>query len=285
MARRGLARSRAQAATLVENGRVLVAGAVAAKPSRWVLPGESLEILPAPGKTFVSRGGLKLEAALERFALDVNGRLCLDAGASTGGFTDCLLKAGAAHVVAVDVGYGQLDMRLARDPKVTVLERTNVRHLDLAMAGGTPFGVVVADLSFISLRAVGAVLVRELAAPGANMVLLVKPQFEVGRVEASRGRGVVSDPSLHRRVLDETLRSYSDVGAEVMGLMPSPVRGAKGNVEYLAWLRVPGSPGSQADSPDIPGSQAPTPGRSGGIPVLPLGALVEEALEEAGRLR
>jgi len=191
-------------------------------------------VLTGPPPRFVSRGGEKLDAALARFAVDVAGRRALDAGASTGGFTDCLLQRGAAHVVAVDVGYGQLHERLRRDQRVTVLERTNVRALVLDEA----VDVVVADLSFISLATVAPALLGANAAPGADVVLLVKPQFEAGRAEVSRGRGVVRDPAVWRRVLGETSAALSAHGAGMMGAMVSPLKGADGNVEFLVHLRA-----------------------------------------------
>jgi 23S rRNA (cytidine1920-2'-O)/16S rRNA (cytidine1409-2'-O)-methyltransferase len=183
----------------------------------------------------VSRGGDKLDAALDRFAIDVGGRRALDAGASTGGFTDCLLQRGAAHVVAVDVGRGQLHERLRGDPRVTVLERTNVRHLHLDALGGQPFPIVTADLSFISLRTVAPALL-DLSAPGAELVLLVKPQFEAGRAEASRGRGVIRDPAVRERAVEEVVAAYETHGAVMMDRMRSPITGADGNVEFLVHL-------------------------------------------------
>jgi 23S rRNA (cytidine1920-2'-O)/16S rRNA (cytidine1409-2'-O)-methyltransferase len=188
------------------------------------------------GPRFVGRGGEKLAAALDRFGVTVDGSRALDAGASTGGFTDCLLQYGARCVVAVDVGYGQLHERLRADPRVRSVERTNVRDLvpgDL----GPPFDVVVADLSFISLRTVLAPLLEQ-AAPGAHLVLLVKPQFEAGREEAARARGVISDPAVWWRVLDEVLIALRAAGAAIMGAMVSPLTGADGNVEFLVHARA-----------------------------------------------
>jgi len=181
----------------------------------------------------VSRGGRKLEAALDHFGIDPSGRRCLDAGASTGGFTDCLLQRGAATVVAVDVGHGVLHERLRNDRRVTVLERTNVRTLELEER----FPLVTADLSFISLRTVAPAL---LAHAACDMVLLVKPQFEAGRAEASKGRGVITDPAVHERVVEEVAVAFVGLGAVKMGVMRSPVTGADGNVELLLHLRVDG---------------------------------------------
>jgi 23S rRNA (cytidine1920-2'-O)/16S rRNA (cytidine1409-2'-O)-methyltransferase len=192
--------------------------------------------LRGPGPRFVGRGGDKLDAALDRFGIDVAGRRALDAGASTGGFTDCLLQRGAAHVVAVDVGRGQLDLGLRNDERVIVRERTNIRHLAAADVGG-PFDLVVADLAFISLRTVAPALLG-LVSAGADLVLLVKPQFEAGRVEASRERGVIRDPDVWQRALQGVFAAFAEGGAAIMGLMVSPLVGAEGNVEFLAHLRA-----------------------------------------------
>lgn len=200
LVRRGLVSGRNEARDLVEQGRVLVGGAPANKPARLVAPDEPV-LVQGPPPRFVSRGGEKLDHALDVFGLDVRGRRALDVGASTGGFTDCLLQRGAAHVVALDVGHGQLHERVRRDPRVTDLERTNVRHVDLETIGG-PVDLVVGDVSFISLRLVVGPVVS-VCQPGADMVLLVKPQFEAGRREVSRGRGIISDPAVWDRVRDE----------------------------------------------------------------------------------
>lgn len=232
--RRGLATSRDQARVLIEAGRVTVGGAPAAKPARLVAPDEPIEVAGPPPR-FVSRGGEKLDAALERFGIDVAGRRVLDAGASTGGFSDCCLQRGASSVVALDVGHGQLHERLRRDPRVTVVERTNVRTLDPAAVGG-PFDLVVADLSFISLTTVARPLVAA-AADGADLVLLVKPQFEAGRREASRGRGVIRDPGVWSDALTRVIDAVEDAGATIMGAMVSPLRGSSGNVEFLLHAR------------------------------------------------
>jgi 23S rRNA (cytidine1920-2'-O)/16S rRNA (cytidine1409-2'-O)-methyltransferase len=201
----------------------------------------------APPARFVGRGGEKLDAALRRFGTELAGRRVLDAGASTGGFTDCALQAGAASVVAVDVGRGQLHRRLVEDDRVEVHERTNVRHCrpgDL----GAPADVVVADLSFISLRTVAEALFG-LAAPGAELIWLVKPQFEAGRAEVSRTGGVITDPEVWRRVLLDVGAAIQGLGATIMELMPSPIRGADGNVEFLLHGRAPGGP--SGDGPDL----------------------------------
>jgi 23S rRNA (cytidine1920-2'-O)/16S rRNA (cytidine1409-2'-O)-methyltransferase len=233
--RRGLAPSRERAQSDIAAGRVTVAGAIADKPARLVATSDAIELLGPPPR-FVSRGGEKLDAALEQFGIDVRGRRCLDAGASTGGFTDCLLLRGASRVVAVDVGYGQLHERLRHDDRVDVRERTNVRDLDVSAIGG-PADVVVADLSFISLRTVAPALLA-CAAPGADLVLLVKPQFEAGRSEASKGRGVIRDPVVHERVLAEVATALSGLGAAIIETMQSPITGADGNVEFLLHARA-----------------------------------------------
>jgi 23S rRNA (cytidine1920-2'-O)/16S rRNA (cytidine1409-2'-O)-methyltransferase len=239
--RRQLAPSRQDARAAIEAGTVLVSGAPADKPARLVAAGEPIVVV-GPPSPFVSRGGRKLEAALERFAVVVNGCTALDAGASTGGFTDCLLQRGAARVYAVDVGHGQLDPSLRNDSRVTVLERTNVRALTLETLRAVdpayePCPVVVADLSFISLRTVVPALVGEVAAPGADLVVLVKPQFEAGRAAVSRGKGVVRDPAVWLAALEGVASALVSAGTGIMGAMASPLTGASGNVEFLLHAR------------------------------------------------
>ncbi len=229
LVRRGFAATRTQAQEAVHAGLVTVGGRPAMKPATLVAPDEALGVA-GPTRTFVSRGGDKLAAALDRFAVDPADRRCLDAGASTGGFTDCLLRRGAARVVAVDVGYGQLAWALRTDPRVEVLERTNVRDLVPTMLSFRP-AVVVADLSFISLRLVAPRLI-ELAAPAADVVFLVKPQFEAGPDDVGRG-GVVRDPRVWTRVIDEVAGAVTGAGAGPRGVMASPLRGPAGNVEFL----------------------------------------------------
>lgn len=199
-----------------------------------VATAEPLEVVGPPPR-FVSRGGEKLDAALEAFGIDVTGRRCIDAGASTGGFTDCLLQRGAREVVAIDVGYGQMHERLRADARVRNLERTNVRSLYPGAIGGAA-AVVVADLSFISLRTVFPVLLDLTEADGV-LVLLVKPQYEAGRHEASRGKGVIRDPDVWLRVLEEVRSAVTSQGASMMEAMVSPLRGADGNVEFLVRVR------------------------------------------------
>ncbi len=227
-----------------------VNGAYADKVARLVDKGDAIE-LDVEGPRFVSRGGEKLAGALDAFGLDPGGLRCLDAGASTGGFTDCLLQRGAAAVVAVDVGYGQLHESLVADPRVTNMERTNVRHLVVDQIGG-PVSLIVGDLSFISLELVLAPLIA-LATPGASLVLLVKPQFEAGRREVSRGSGVIRDPEVWRRVLAEVADAGDAAGAGVVDATVSPIRGGNGNVEFL-YRFVVGARGGAVDVDALVGS-------------------------------
>lgn len=245
LVRRGMAGSRAAAHQLIDSGRVLVAGAPAGKAARQVAAGEPVVVVGAPER-YVGRGAHKLLAALDHFGLDPVGRRVLDAGASTGGFTDVLLQHGADEVVALDVGHGQLHERLRADPRVVVLERTNLRHVDPAELG--TFGAVVADLSFISLTMVMAQLVRSCSSDGW-IVLLVKPQFEAGREAVARCGGVVRDPSIWRDAVERVLRSAGEHGGRPLGVMASPVPGAQGNIEFLLHL-VPGRP-APTDSLDL----------------------------------
>ncbi|MEM8618308.1 MAG: TlyA family RNA methyltransferase [Actinomycetota bacterium] len=238
---RGLATSRTVAAALIDQRRVLVNGAVADKPARQVAAGDAL-VVEGPPPRYVGRGGRKLEGALARFDIDVHGRHALDVGASTGGFTDCLLQHGAASVVALDVGHGQLHERLRVDERVTNLERQNIRHTTVDDIG-TRIDLIVGDLSFISLRLVIPVLV-ELCEPGGDMVLLVKPQFEAGRAEVGRGRGVITDPVIHDRVRTEIDQAARAAGCTVSGWMSSPITGADGNREFLVHVRTPQLGGS-----------------------------------------
>lgn len=236
LVRRGLAVSRAEAQHLVSARRVLVGGAVAEKPARLVDANEPLLVTGPPAR-FVSRGGEKLEHALEHFGIDVRDRRVLDVGASTGGFTDCLLQRGAGQVIALDVGHGQLHQRLREDPNVVVMERTNARHLDAHAIGGA-VDMAVADVSFISLdKVVGPM--ASVCQPGADMVVLVKPQFEAGRVEVARGRGVIRDPQVWDRVLAEVTLAFERVGCEVHGVVTSPLTGADGNREFLLHASAP----------------------------------------------
>ncbi len=239
LVRRSLAPSRTAAGELIEAGRVLVNGAPTERASRLVDPADAVTVLGPPAR-FVGRGGDKLLAALEAFpdaAAVVPGARALDCGASTGGFTDCLLQHGAHTVVALDVGHGQLHERLRADDRVIVVERTNLRTVDPAVIGA-PFDLVVADLSFISLRTVAAAMVA-MCQPVATMIVLVKPQFEVGRVDAARGRGVIDDDVLRLEALADVVDAFATLGCTSRGWIESPVHGAEGNREFLAWFEAP----------------------------------------------
>ncbi len=236
LVRRGLATSRVEAQQAVRAGLVLVGG-VAATKSATLVADDAPVVVTAAARPFVSRGGLKLAAALDRFSVDPGARDCLDAGASTGGFTDCLLRAGAARVIAVDVGRGQLAWELRNDPRVVVLERTNVRDLRPASLPFVP-RLVVADLSFISLRLTLPTLVA-LAVADGDYVVLVKPQFEAGPRDVGRG-GVVRDPTVWRRVLGSVCDVAEELGMGLIGAMASPLPGPAGNVEFFLHLRGSG---------------------------------------------
>jgi 23S rRNA (cytidine1920-2'-O)/16S rRNA (cytidine1409-2'-O)-methyltransferase len=233
LVRRGLSPSREAAAEAVHDGLVLVSGSLATKPSRMVAPAEPIE-LRLPGRRWASRGGDKLAPALERLGVPVAGRRCLDAGASTGGFTHVLLERGAAEVIAVDVGRGQLDPWLRQDPRVRVHDGVNVRTLTPELTGG-PVDLTVADLSFISLRLVLPALAAATATDG-DLVLLVKPQFEAGRAAVGKG-GVVRDPAAWAAAVRAVAEAAASHGLGVQGLCPSPLPGPAGNVEFFLHLR------------------------------------------------
>lgn len=249
LVRRGLARSRQHAGDLLASGRVSVAGQVARKAATQVQLAEAIVIRDGEaGPHYASRGGHKLAGALDAFAgdgLSVGGRRCLDAGASTGGFTDVLLQRGAGHVVAVDVGYGQLVWALQQDERVTVLDRTNARELTPVQVAPAP-DLVVADLSFISLVLVLPALVR-CSAADADLVLMVKPQFEVGRERLGAG-GVVRDPTLHAAAVRAVADAATSRGLGVRGVVASPLPGPSGNVEYFLWLRAAEGADAGADT-------------------------------------
>ncbi|HWP28777.1 MAG TPA: TlyA family RNA methyltransferase [Chloroflexota bacterium] len=251
---RGLVPSREQARARILAGEVTVAGQVLTKPGALVDRDASIALRPTA--QYVSRGGIKLAHALDRFGIDVAGRVALDAGASTGGFTDCLLRRGARRVYAVDVGYGQLDWRLRQDPRVVVMERVNLRELT---ALPEPIDLATLDLSFISLRLV-LEPVRRLLQPAGEIVALVKPQFEAGRALVGRG-GVVRDPAVHAAVLRDLAHWAAEHGLAVVNMTASPLRGPAGNVEFFMHLVQ----ASQAAPP------APEP-------------LIEAALREAAAL-
>jgi 23S rRNA (cytidine1920-2'-O)/16S rRNA (cytidine1409-2'-O)-methyltransferase len=241
LVRRGLARSRDQAAELIAAGRVEVAGSPAGKPATQVGVDAAITVRePSGGADYVSRGGHKLAGALAALGgPPVAGRRCLDAGASTGGFTEVLLAAGAAQVIAVDVGYGQLAWPLRTDPRVTVLDRVNVRSLQPAQVAPAP-ALVTADLSFISLTLVLPALVA-CAAPDADFVIMVKPQFEVGKGKVGAG-GVVRDPALREAAVAAVAAAAAVAGLGVAGVTASPLPGPSGNVEYFLWLRAGAPP-------------------------------------------
>ena len=249
MVRRELVDSRARAKALIEEGNVRVGGAPTVNAARMVDAGEPIQLVGPPAR-YVGRGGEKLEAALGRFDIDVTGKRALDVGASTGGFTDCLLQHGAMSVVALDVGTAQLHERLRADDRVDVREKTNIRHVTIDDFDSQPFRIVTVDVSFISLRTIAGKIVDELVGPDADVVTLVKPQFEAGRAEVSKGKGVVSDPEVWRRVLDEVVSAMSDLGAATMDIMVSPLLGAEGNVEFLAHWRAHNDAGV-AESVDL----------------------------------
>lgn len=239
LVRRGLARSRQEAADAIAAGRVLVGGSVATKAATQVDPAVAVVLADADDDPrYASRGALKLAGALDALGAEgpaVEGRRALDAGASTGGFTDVLLRRGAAHVVAVDVGYGQLAWTLRQDPRVTVRDRTNVRALTSQDVGEPP-QLVVADLSFISLTLVLPALVA-VAAPDADLFVMVKPQFEVGKDRLGSG-GVVREPALRAEAVRTVAGAAAELGLATRAVVPSPLPGPSGNVEYFLWLRA-----------------------------------------------
>ena len=244
MTERGLADSRSQAQRLVMAGQVRVNGQVALKPADRF--SSEVEIQVDRGPRYVSRGGEKLEAALEAFQLtELGGMVCVDVGASTGGFTDCLLQHGAGKVYAVDVGYGELHWKLRNDPRVVVMERTNARYVE---GFPEPIALVTIDASFISLRILLPATGKWLS-EGGEVVALIKPQFEAGRQEVNRGDGVIQDPLIHRRVLAEVLGYAREDRFAIKGLIRSPLKGPKGNTEFLAHLVFAGS-----SSEEPPGS-------------------------------
>lgn len=238
LVRRSLVSSRRDAQEMIDAGRILVNGAVASKSAHQIAPSDAI-VVSGPPRRFVSRGGDKLQAALDAFQISVAGQIALDAGASTGGFTDCLLQNGASFVYAVDVGHGQLHPRIRNDERVRVLEKFNIRRIrpdDLSGKSATGMDdrmdIVAADLSFISLTAVIPALVGVLK-PGGHLVLLIKPQFEVGRREVSRGRGVITDSLLHDAACRTVAGACEAAGVAVVGIIPSPVLGQEGNREFL----------------------------------------------------
>jgi 23S rRNA (cytidine1920-2'-O)/16S rRNA (cytidine1409-2'-O)-methyltransferase len=231
---KGLSPSRQRAQAMIMAGAVLVNDQPADKPGKQINPEDSIT-LRGKDMPFVSRGGLKLEGALTAFELDVSTQICLDVGASTGGFTDCLLQRGAQRVYAVDVGYGQLAWKLRQDPRVVVIERTNIRN----MPAGTllhPVDLVTIDVSFISLKIV-VPAVLELVKKGARIVALIKPQFEVGKSQVGKG-GVVRSATLHAEVIEQLSLFFSDIGLRCESVIPSSLLGPKGNREFFISLKT-----------------------------------------------
>jgi 23S rRNA (cytidine1920-2'-O)/16S rRNA (cytidine1409-2'-O)-methyltransferase len=233
MARRGLAPSRENAQRLIMAGRVRVNSRPADKPDLRVDSSAAIAVVGSAAE-YASRGAYKLIAALDHFAIDVTGRLGLDVGASTGGFTDVLLRRGAAHVIALDVGYGQLTERLRTDHRVTVIDRTNIRYISAATLPYPP-GIIAVDTSFISLKLVLPAVLK-VAAAVADIVVLIKPQFEVGRSKVGKG-GIVRDPLSRQEAVEDILNAARALGLDPAGAIESPVLGASGNHEYLALLR------------------------------------------------
>ena len=239
LVQRGLVDSADAARVLIDEGVVLANGSVVLTHSRQVAPSD--ELLVKVVDQFVSRGGIKLDAALTAFNIDVSDQRALDAGSSTGGFTDCLLQRGVAEVVAIDVGKSQMHERVATNHRVVVIDAFNVRQLeddvlDLPVPLRSEFDLVVADLSFISLKSVSRALTARLSQSG-NLVVLVKPQFEATKLEVDKSQGVIADQAIRDRVVGEVNESFADQGWAVHGCIESPIHGAEGNVEYLVWYR------------------------------------------------
>ncbi len=249
LVRRGLAPSREQGRLAIDEGRVSVAGVTATKAATQVDDAVAIELRVEPASDYVSRGAFKLLGALDAFGLSVEGARALDAGASTGGFTQVLLDRGAVHVIAVDVGYGQLAWRLRSDPRVSVLERTNVRHLDSG-EHELPYApdFVVADLSFISLTIVMPSLMA-VAAEQTDFVVMVKPQFEVGKERV--GSGVVTDPELRIDAVTKVAKGSRSLGLSIRGVAASPLPGPKGNVEYFLWMTKDGDDAEAGNGNDV----------------------------------
>ncbi|AMO90481.1 hemolysin TlyA family protein [Corynebacterium simulans] len=244
LVRRKIARSREQAVEMIKAGRVTVGGFKASKPATVVEPEVSIKVEAADNDDWASRGAHKLLGALEAFDVDLKDKRVLDAGASTGGFTDVCLRKGAREVISVDVGYGQLLWRLQNDERVKVLDRTNIRNLDLDITEG-PCDAMVGDLSFISLKLVLPAIV-DVMAEGAWLLPMVKPQFEVGKDRIGAG-GVVRSPQLRQEVTEEVARFAQTLGVSVKGVAASPLPGPSGNVEYFLWLVKDGKATKDAD--------------------------------------
>jgi len=259
----GLAENPSQAQRLVMAGQVRVDGQVVLSPGKQVL--STAEVTLESGPRFVSRGGEKLEAALQAFPIQIKERFCVDVGASTGGFTDCLLQHSAARVYAIDVGKGILDWRLRQDAKVVVMEGTNARSVE-HLPG--PVTMVTIDVSFISLKVLLPIVRDWLDQDTASdIIALIKPQFEAGREQAGHGRGVIHDPEIHRQVLLDILSFAQADGFSVRGLLRSPLLGPKGNVEFLTWLEYPAQAQSSQPSASLESliqDACPSPSNPGG---------------------
>ena len=244
---KGHADTRTKAQAVIMSGLVYVDGQKADKPGISYEETVDIEVRTG-GFPYVSRGGLKLEKALRDFGVDPTGYVCSDSGASTGGFTDCLLQQGASKVFAIDVGYGQLDWKIRSDPRVVVMERTNVRYVtpeDL----GEPLDLSVVDVSFISLRIVLPVI-KTFLKPTGQVLCLIKPQFEAGKEKVGK-KGVVRDPAIHKEVLDSFVALTQEIGFTILGLTFSPVKGPEGNIEFLAHLTLENKPGIQPDTASV----------------------------------
>ena len=242
---RGLAETRTKAQAVIMSGLVYVAGQKADKPGMSFEENAEIEVRGATCP-YVSRGGLKLEKALRDFGVDPTGYVCSDSGASTGGFTDCLLQQGAKKVFAIDVGYGQLDWKIRSDPRVVVMERTNVRYVTREQLG-EPLDLSVVDVSFISLRIVLPVIKTFLKEQSGQVLCLIKPQFEAGKDKVGK-KGVVRDPAVHKEVLDDFVALTKEIGFKILGLTFSPVKGPEGTIEFLAHLTLADVEGLDPDT-------------------------------------
>lgn len=243
----GYADSRTKAQAIIMSGMVYVAGQKADKPGTAYEETVTLEVRGA-SCPYVSRGGLKLEKALRDFGVDPTGYVCSDSGASTGGFTDCLLQQGASKVFAIDVGYGQLDWKIRSDPRVVVMERTNVRYVTPEQLG-EPLDLSVIDVSFISLKIVLPVI-KTFLKPTGQVLCLIKPQFEAGKDKVGK-KGVVREPETHKEVLDNFVALANSLDFKILGLTFSPVKGPEGNIEFLGHLTLDNKPGIQPDTSDV----------------------------------
>ena len=242
---RGLAETRTKAQAVIMSGLVYVSGQKADKPGMSFEENAEIEVRGATCP-YVSRGGLKLEKALRDFGVDPTGFVCSDSGASTGGFTDCLLQQGAKKVFAIDVGYGQLDWKIRSDPRVVVMERTNVRYVTPEQLG-EPLDLSVVDVSFISLRIVLPVIKTFLKEKAGQVLCLIKPQFEAGKEKVGK-KGVVRDPAVHKEVLDDFVALTKEINFKILGLTFSPVKGPEGNIEFLAYLTLADVEGIEPDT-------------------------------------